>query len=146
MLNKVVVALLVALAISASVPCTQYQASKFGTASSCSISRVDSLTITWGAQINFSADFKWADNSYSNVLADMSSPRLPIGPKASKCDSKTGSYSKGQSVLINCTQAFDQIPTGYADVVTAFDHTDYPLGFSLKIPLSMEEESNLQLE
>lgn len=145
MLNQVVVALLVALAFSVSVPCTQYQSSSFGTASNCSISRLDAKSISWGAQINFNQTYKWADNSYSNVLADMSSPRLPIAPSSSKCESKAGSYTKGQSVLINCTQAFDQIPTGYANVVTAFDHSDYPLGFSLKVPLSMEE-GNLQLE
>lgn len=144
MLKYTVAAVLLAVAMTVSVPCTQYQASNFGTASNCTITRVDSTTISWTAVINFKVDFKWADNSYGNVLADMSSPRLPIAPKASKCESKAGSYTKGQTVSISCSQAFDQIPTGYANVVTAFDHTDYPLGFSLKIPLS--SEPNLQQE
>lgn len=66
----------------------------------------------------------------------MGSPRLPIAPASSKCQTKEGSYSKGQSVTVSCTQAFDSIPTGYANVVSAFDGSDYPLGFSMKVPLS----------
>lgn len=67
----------------------------------------------------------------------MGSPRLPIAPSASKCETKAGSYSKGQNVVFSCTQGFDAIPNGYSNVVTAFDGDDYPLGFSTKIPLSM---------
>lgn len=144
MLRATVIALVLAVTLAASVPCVQYQASNFGTASNCTINRVDANTISWGALITFKADFKWNTTSYSNVLADMNSPRLPIPPTASKCDTKAGSYTKGQTVQITCNQGFSQIPTGYANVVTAFDGTDYPLGFSLKIPLSIQ--TNLQLE
>lgn len=98
--------LLVVFCFSASVPCTQYQSTTFGNASDCSIARKDAQTITWGAVINFKVDSKWTASSYSNVLADMGSPRVPIGPSKSDCASKEGSYTKGQSVLINCTQAF----------------------------------------
>lgn len=136
-MKSIIIALLVALALSVSVPCTQYQSSKFGTASNCTITRNSATSISWSAVINFNADFKWTDKSASNVLADMSSPRLPVSPSASKCETKAGSYSKGQSVSFSCTQGFDAIPTGYANVVSAFDGTDYPLGFSMKIPLSM---------
>lgn len=132
--------LLVAGALAASVPCAQYQASKFGNATDCTISRVDAQTLSWGAVINFKASFNWTSKSYSNVLADMSSPRVPIGPSKSNCVSKEGTYSSGQNVVINCTQGFSSIPTGYSNTVTAFDNTDFTLGFSLKIPLSMNLE------
>lgn len=146
MFNKILICLIfVAVAFSVSVPCTPYQSSKFGTASDCSITRVDSLTISWGAKINFNASFTWSDKSYSNVLADMSSPRLPISPSKSQCATKAGTYTAGQSVLVNCTQGFTSIPTGYANVITTFDGTDFPLGFSMKVPLS-EPSPNLQLE
>lgn len=138
MFNKFLIASLLIVGIfSVSVPCTQYQASQFGNASDCSIARVDSLTISWGARVNFKTTFSWKDTSASNVLADMSSPRLPIGPSKSSCSTKAGSYTAGQSVLVNCTQSFSSIPVGYANVVTAFDGTDYPLGFSMKVPLSL---------
>jgi len=138
MKSIIVALLLTTLALAVNVPCTNYQTSKFGTASNCTITRLSSTSIQWSAQINFSADYKWTNSSASNVLADMSSPRLPISPSASKCETKAGSYSKGQSVSVNCTQGFDSIPTGYANVVSAFDGSDYPLGFSMKVPLSME--------
>ena len=138
MFNKAILALaFVALVATVSVPCTQYQSSKFGTAANCTINRDSANTISWTAQVTFSQDYAWKDNSFSNVLADMSSPRLPIAPSASKCSTKAGSYSKGQSVSISCSQGFDAIPTGYANVVTAFDGSDYPLGFSMKVPLSL---------
>ena len=136
MLKATILALILIAASSASVPCTQYQSSKLGTASNCTINRDGPKSISWSAQINFNADFKWTDSSASNVLADMGSPRLPISPSTSKCQTKAGSYTKGQSVTFSCTQAFDQIPTGYSNVVSAFDGADYPLGFSMKVPLS----------
>ena len=136
MLKILALAVLIIAATSASVPCTQYQSSKFGTASNCTINRDGPKSLSWSVQINFNADYKWTDSSADNVLADMGSPRLPIAPSASKCTTKAGSYTKGQSVSVSCTQSFDQIPTGYANVVTAFDGADYPLGFSMKVPLS----------
>lgn len=123
-------------ALSVSVPCVTYQSSRNGSPSDCSINRLDDNSLSWGASINFSLDFTWTASSFSNILADMGSPRLPIFPSQSKCDTKEGKYTKGQSVLINCTQAFDQIPVGYSNVITAFDEDDYNLGFSTKIPLS----------
>lgn len=75
----------------------------------------------------------------------MGSPRLPINPDSSKCTTKEGKYSKGQSVLVNCTQSFSVIPVGYSNVISAFDGDDYPLGFSTKIPLS-SPGSNLMAE
>jgi len=92
--------------------------------------------------INFKADSKWSSTSYSNVFADMTNLRVLIAPSKSNCVSKEGSFTKGQNVLINCTQAFSSIPTGYVNSVTAFDHTDYLLGFSFKIPLSMSSNKN----
>jgi hypothetical protein len=142
--NLLVISLLLATALSVSIACTQYQASNFGSASDCSINRLDSKSISWGAVINFKVDFKWNATSFSNVLADMGSPRLPVPPTSSKCDTKAGSYTKGQSVTVNCTQGFDLIPTGYSNVITAFDGTDYPLGFSTKIPLSLEPNLSQQ--
>jgi hypothetical protein len=137
MLKRFSICLILAVAaLSASVPCTQYQASKLGNASDCSISRLDSVTISWGARINFNANFNWKSNSFSSVLADMGSPKLPIAPTKSNCDTKAGTYAKGQSVLVNCTQSFSSIPVGYSNVISAFDGDDYPLGFSTKIPLS----------
>jgi hypothetical protein len=142
MFNKFLIAsLLVVTIFAASVPCTQYQSSNFGTASDCSINRVDSLSISWGAKINFKTNYSWKDNSVANVLADTGSPRLPIGPSKSQCSTKAGSYTAGQSVLVNCTQSFSAIPVGYSNVVTAFDGSDYPLGFSMKVPLSLEPEN-----
>lgn len=73
----------------------------------------------------------------------MTSPRLPIGPSKSQCSTKAAKYTAGQSVLVNCTQSFSAVPVGYANVVTAFDGSDYPLGFSMKVPLSFVPE-NLQ--
>jgi hypothetical protein len=69
----------------------------------------------------------------------MGSPRLPIGPSKSNCTTTPGSYKSGDSVVMNCTQVFDTIPVGYSNVISAFDGTDYPLGFSTKIPLSLSE-------
>lgn len=144
MLSKISLCLLLAvIAFSASVPCTQYQASKNGNATDCSISRVDANTISWGARINFNVNFSWSAKSVANVLADMGSPRLPISPSKSNCDTKAGTYTKGQSVIVNCTQSFSTIPVGYANVITAFDGDDYPLGFSMKVPLSMPNVLNL---
>lgn len=137
MLKLFLTFLLLSVAFSASIACTQYQASKNGNASDCSITRVDAKTISWGARINFNVNFSWSSKSFSSVLADMGSPRLPIAPLKSSCDTKSGSYTKGQSVIVNCTQSFDSIPVGYSNVITAFDGDDYPLGFSTKIPLSM---------
>ena len=136
--NILLISLLLAAATAVSIACTQYQSSTFGTASDCSVNRLDAKSISWGTVINFKVDFKWNATSYSNVLADMGSPRLPVPPSSSKCDTKAGSYTKGQSVTVNCTQSFDTIPNGYSNVITAFDGTDYPLGFSTKIPLSSE--------
>lgn len=135
---------LTALALSASVPCTKFQPSKLGTASDCSITRIDDNTLQWGVQINFDADYKWTETSTYNVLADMGSPRLPVEADQSDCKTQVGSYTKGQSVLVNCTQSFSMIPVGYANVITAFDGADYPLGFSIKIPLS--SSNSLQTE
>ena len=126
------------LSLSASVPCSIFQTSKFGNASDCSINRIDAKQLSWGVKVTFSSTYNWKNSSVANVLADMSSPRLPISPSKSSCTTKAGSYGKGDSVLFNCTQAFDQIPVGYSNVVTAFDGEDYPLGFSMKVPLSME--------
>lgn len=137
-MNKTAI-LILALAVSAftiSVPCTQYQASKNGNATDCSINRIDENTISWGVTINFNVDYSWTVDSADNVLADMGSPRLPIAPDFSSCNTKEGKYTKGQSVLFNCTQSFSLIPVGYSNVVIAFDGDDYPLGFSTKIPLS----------
>ena len=107
MFDRVLIfSLLVIAVFTISVPCTAYQSSSFGTASDCSITRVDTKTITWGAQINFKAAFNWKDNSYSNVLADTGSPRLPIAPSKSSCKTTPNSYKAGQSVLVNCTQGF----------------------------------------
>lgn len=138
MLGKLTLCLfLVVAASSVSIACTSVQTSKNGNASDCSITRVDSLTISWGAKINFNLPYKWTDKSVSNVLADLGSPRLPIGPSKSSCTTKAGSYNKGDSVLVNCTQSFPSIPVGYSNVITAFDGDDYPLAFATKIPLSM---------
>jgi hypothetical protein len=146
MLNKILLCFIfAAVASSISIACTQYQASKNGNATDCSINRIDTVTISWGARINFNVNYNWKTTSYSSVLADMGSPRLPIAPTKSQCDTKAGSYTKGQSVIINCTQAFTNIPVGYSNVVTAFDGDDFPLGFSTKIPLNSVNE-NLQLE
>lgn len=140
MLKSIILGLvLVGAVLSASVPCTQYQASKQGTASDCSIVRVDAKSISWGAKLTFNATYSWTDKSFSNVLADMGSPRLPISPSKSSCTTKAGNYKAGDSVVMNCTQAFDSIPTGYSNVASAFDGSDYPLGFSMKIPLSLPE-------
>lgn len=149
MFNKILfVPILVVLISAASVPCTQYQASTAGNASDCSITRLDKLSISWGAKINFKTTFNWNKNSYSNVLADTGSPRLPVKPSKSNCTSKEGSYTAGQSVIVNCTQGFDQIPVGYQNLVAAFDNTPTELGFSMKIPLSLIPElfENLQTQ
>lgn len=137
MMKEIVLCFALVLSVfTVSVPCVQYQSSKNGAASDCSINRIDDNTLEWGASISFSLDFNWGAESYSNVLADMGSPRLPISADSSKCVTKEGKYSKGQSVLINCTQSFSSIPVGYSNVISAFDGDDYPLGFSTKIPLS----------
>jgi len=140
MLKSIILGLvLVGAALSASVPCTQYQASAQGTASDCSINRIDANSISWGTKVTFKVAFSWTAKSFSNVLADMGSPRLPIGPSKSNCTTTPGSYKSGDSVVMNCTQVFDTIPVGYSNVISAFDGTDYPLGFSTKIPLSLSE-------
>ena len=137
MLKTIVICLtFVAFTFAASVTCSTYQNSKLGNASDCSINRIDAKQLSWGVKISFSSSYNWKNSSVSNVLADMSSPRLPINPLKSSCTTKAGSYNKGDSVLFNCTQAFDAIPVGYANVLTAFDGDDYPLGFSMKVPLS----------
>lgn len=133
---------LTVLTFSASIPCVQYQASKLGTASDCSIERVDENTLSWGVQVNFKANYDWNDKSYYNNLGDMGSPRLPIFADNSQCVTKTGSYASGQAVILNCTQSFSVIPVGYSNLITAFDDSDFPLGFSTKIPLS--STGNLQ--
>ncbi|MFM7850468.1 MAG: hypothetical protein ACKO96_00795, partial [Flammeovirgaceae bacterium] len=77
--------IIAASAFSASVPCSIYQTSKFGNASDCSINRIDARQLSWGVKITFSLGFNWKNSSVSNVLADMSSPRLPINPLKSSC-------------------------------------------------------------
>ena len=138
MLGKLTLCLfLIVAASSISIPCTSLQTSKNGNASDCSITRVDAVTLSWGVKINFNLPFKWTDKSVANVLADTGSPKLPINPSKSSCTTKAGSYNKGESVLVNCTQSFPSIPVGYSNVITAFDGDDYPLSIATKIPLSM---------
>ena len=59
MLKITIFALIFVYSLTVSVPCTQYQSSKFGTASNCTINRDGPKSISWSAQINFNADFKW---------------------------------------------------------------------------------------
>lgn len=148
MLKIVFIAALILAASSVSIACTQNQATKNGNATDCSIVRVDATKIQWGARINFNVDFNWKNTSFSNVLADVTSPRLPYPPTASQCTTTPKAYKKGESVLVNCTQTFSAVPSGYVNAVSAFEGDDYPLGFYFKVPLSspMEEENNLQLE
>ena len=92
MLKLFLTFLLLSVAFSASIACTQYQSSKNGNATDCSITRVDAKTLSWGARINFNVNFSWTSKSFSNVLADMGSPKLPISPSKSSCDTKAGSW------------------------------------------------------
>lgn len=80
---------------SISVPCVTFQTSKNGAASDCSIVRLDDNTLAWGVKISFNVDFSWNASSTYNVLADMGSPRLPVEPSSSQCETKVGKYTKG---------------------------------------------------
>ena len=59
MIKVSVLALLLIAVSSVSVPCTQFQSSKFGTASNCTINRDGPKSLSWSVQINFSTDYKW---------------------------------------------------------------------------------------
>ena len=95
MVKTALLLLLVSVVLTANVPCTQFQDSKFGTASNCTITRLETNSIQWSTIIHFTTDFKWTNSSTSNLLADLSSPRLPVNPSASKCETVEGSYKKG---------------------------------------------------
>jgi hypothetical protein len=60
----------------------------------------------------------------------------PIYWRTSKCQTKAGRYSNGQSVLLNCTQTFDAIPVGYFNVIGIFANGENPYGIYTKTPLS----------
>ena len=66
----------------------------------------------------------------------MTGTNNPIYWRTSKCETKAGRYSKGQSVLLNCTQKFDAIPVGYFNVIGLLSNGEYPYGIYTKIPLS----------
>jgi hypothetical protein len=55
--SSLLVFLLIISVLSASTPCVQYKGTTYGTASDCSMIRVDKYTITWGAVINFDDKF-----------------------------------------------------------------------------------------
>ena len=146
MLKAILVGLVLVFgAMSASTPCISQGTSKMGSASDCSLSR-NKLVLTWGAKITFKVNYTWRDDSFDNILADNTSPRLPIAPEKSDCSTKAGAYKAGDSVMINCTQSFEAIPTGYTNNIDAFKGVDYPLDFGMKIPTSFEDEANLQVE
>ena len=80
MLKTLLVCLVLIISVwSASTPCIAQGTSKMGSASDCSLSR-NKLVLTWGAKISFKVPFTWRDDSFDNILADNSSPRLPIAP------------------------------------------------------------------
>lgn len=109
------------IALTVNVPCVIYLESTNGNATDCTISRVDSLTLSWGVLINFHSNFNWTEKSYINALIDMGNPQSAVPASKSSCNTKADSYTKGQSVLINCTQSFSIIPVGFSNVVKAFN-------------------------
>ena len=124
MLRLTLAVILIVGLTAASVPCVQNKASTIANASSCSMSKPNATTLAWGAQINFKSAFTWTEKSWSNALGDPKSPRLPYRPLSSSCNSHPGSYTAGQSAVINCTQTFDAIPSGYANLISAFEDTN----------------------
>lgn len=124
MLRLTLAVLLIVGLAAVAVPCVQNKASTIANATNCSMSKSNATTLVWGYQINFKSAFTWAEKSWSNALGDPKSPRLPYRPLTSSCNSHPGTYSAGQSAVINCTQTFDAIPAGYANLVSAFEDTN----------------------
>jgi hypothetical protein len=67
----------------------------------------------------------------------MEHPRFPYFPAGSQCETKYGKFYSGQSVLMNCTQGFDDIPVGYVNQMIFLEDSSMPLGVAMKIPLGM---------
>lgn len=145
MIKLVLAAVLLISAFCAPVPCNQFAASPTGNVTNCDIRRKDTNTIEWKVQINFNQNFNWKDRSWSNILDDITNPNIPEVPVQSSCTSNPGQYNIGQSLTIHCTQAFIAIPRNYVNIVSAFEETAKPLGFTIKIPLSFFPE-NLKQE
>lgn len=68
-------------------------------------------------------------------------PRLPYFPLGGNCKSDYGKFDSGQSVLLNCTQDFEDIPIDYVNTVILLEDSQFPLIFEMKIPLGKEKES-----
>lgn len=96
--------LLLSIALGDSIPCIEQDLSSLAEASDCSVSRLDSTSISWGVNITFTGDVNHREDNWLNLLADIEHPRFPYWPVGGKCDTAYGKYTSGQSILINCTQ------------------------------------------
>lgn len=120
--------------------CVEVEPSFLAEASDCTISKLDEQTIKWGVKLTFLADVEHKSSNWINLLADMEHPRKPYSPIGSECTSQYGKYYEGQSVLLNCTQAFEDVPRDYVNAVYVLEDSVSPYGFSMKVPLSMWKE------
>ena len=103
--------------LSDSVPCTETQESIFASISDCSAEKYDQYTLSWGVKIDFKKEVEHRSDNWINLLSDNVHPRLPYFPLGGECKSEYGTFESGQSVLLNCTQDFEDIPKDYVNSV-----------------------------
>ena len=73
--------------------------------------------MSWGVKINFKKETEHRSDNWINLLSDNVHPRLPYFPLGGECKSEYGTFESGQSVLLNCTQDFEDIPKDYVNSV-----------------------------
>ena len=97
--------------------------------------------MSWGVKINFKKEAEHRSDNWINLLSDNVHPRLPYFPLGGECKSEYGTFESGQSVLLNCTQDFEDIPKDYVNSVILLEDSEFPVVFEMKIPLGREKEN-----
>ena len=134
---RIIVAVLLIVGIATDiVPCTEIDESIYATISDCTARKLDPYTLEWGIKINFKDEVEHRSDNWLNLLSDNVHPRFPYLPLGGQCKSEYGQFEKGQNVLLNCTQEFEDIPRDYVNTVVLFEDSRFPLGLEMKIPLS----------
>ena len=129
MLKIILICLVLILASSDIVPCTETQESPLASISDCSAHKQDQNTLEWGVRIHFKKDVDHQSDNWMNLLSDNVHPRLPYFPLGGICKSDYGHFENGQSVLLNCTQDFEDIPGDYVNTVILLEDSNFPLVF-----------------
>ena len=139
MKSIIIVGLILIVALTDNVPCTISDESTFATVSDCSAHRDDQYNLEWGVKISFKKEAEHRSDNWLNLLSDNVHPRLPYFPLGGICKSDYGTFQSGDSVLLNCTQDFAEIPMDYVNTVILLEDSQFPLTFEMKIPLGGEK-------